>query len=199
MPRLLNSLSRFTALASLPALLLSISLPIRPAVAWNQFDVCVTELSTNGVDSQKAGVACSDALIPKELSLCVSRIKARTPIEPVIALDACYRVRRPVDLANCVVDVQAEVVNSAKTESKSSSDAETVTWETLASQPIGEIQSPSNAVLVSCQRSLLPGRHSECVIALSRDVQDTTPMKAMETCLSAEDFPRDLFPAYIPQ
>jgi hypothetical protein len=50
--------------------------------------------------------------------------------------------------------------------------------------------------LDSCRRSLLPGRYSKCVIAVSEEVSGISPANAMETCLSAEDFPRDLFPAF---
>jgi hypothetical protein len=54
----------------------------------------------------------------------------------------------------------------------------------------------STQILDSCRQSLLPGRFSECVIAVSRDVDKNNPSQALQTCLSAEDFPRDLFPSY---
>lgn len=172
---------------TLPAGLLLLGLPIVPAGAeldparLNQFDVCVTELSDSGIPSEKAGTACSDALIPKQLSSCVAQIKADTPVDPEKALAACYQVRRPVDLANCVSDIQRATLNSA---SKPKEDSG-------ADEP-----SLSEQALDTCRASLLPGRHSECVIALSRDVKGMSPLEAMDICLSAEDFPADLFPAY---
>jgi hypothetical protein len=139
-------------------------------------------LTNNGIPPEKAGTACSDALIPKELSSCVARIKADTPVDPEKALAACYQVRRPIDLANCVSDIQRATLNSASKPKETEAAAD-------------ELSLPEVA-LDSCRASLLPGRHSECVIALSRDVKGMSPLEAMDTCLSAEDFPPDLFPAY---
>ena len=48
--------------------------------------------------------------------------------------------------------------------------------------------------LDTCRRSLLPERHSECVVALSRDIPDLSPATAMETCINAETYPPELFP-----
>lgn len=149
----------------------------------NQFDVCVREIIAAGVSPSSAGTACADALIPKELSLCVTRIKNRSPLQGDDILRACYQVRRPVDLANCVVDIGRIIPATSqaqKQEEKSTPDATTLYGLTLD----------------SCRRSLLPGRHSECVIALSRQVKDSSLEYALNTCLSAEDFPRDLFPSY---
>ena len=74
------------------------------ATDWNQFDVCVTDLTTSGVDGNQSKSACAGALIPKQLSECVAMIRNGSPIEATPALQACYQVRRPVDLGNCVVD-----------------------------------------------------------------------------------------------
>lgn len=142
---------------------------------WNQFDVCVSQLKSNGVSDDAAASGCSQAIIPKEMSQCVNMISSNTKITGIVALQSCFQVRRPVDLGHCVVDIDKGVVGRNR-----STDEEDV----------------SMAALDSCRRSLLPGRHSECVIALSRDLSDFTPKKAMDTCLAAEDFPRDLFPAY---
>jgi len=54
----------------------------------------------------------------------------------------------------------------------------------------------SKQVLDFCRHSLVPGRCSQCVIAVSRGVDKNNPSQAVQTCLSAEDFPRDLFPSY---
>lgn len=86
--------------------------PSSPSVAYNQFDVCVKQMTSSGVSAEKAGTACADALIPKELSRCVVMIRSQTAINPDDALTACYRVRRPVDLAHCVVDIDNELLKS---------------------------------------------------------------------------------------
>jgi hypothetical protein len=183
-----QTLVRLLNIAVLPAGLLMLGLPNFPVRAeldpsrWNQFDVCVTEMTNNGIPSEKAGTACADALIPKELSSCVARIRANTPINPEKALVACYQVRRPIDLANCVSDIQRATLNSVS--------------QTKEDEAAAAGTSLSELALDSCRASLLPGRHSECVIALSRDVKGISPKEAINTCLSAEDFPADLFPAY---
>lgn len=188
MINLSQPLVRLLNIAVLPAGLLLLALPNFPVHAglnpgrWNQFDVCVNEMKNNGIPPEKAGTACADALIPKELSSCVARIRANTPINPEKALLACYQVRRPIDLANCVSDIQRATLNSA--------------GKTARDEAAAEGTSLSDLALDSCRASLLPGRHSECVIALSRDVRGISPKQAMNTCLSAEDFPSDLFPAY---
>lgn len=193
MPKVVPSCLRFASFLSLPVSLMLINLPAPNAIArsatdWNQFDVCVNQLKENGVAGDKAGTACSGALIPKELSECVVIIRARSPIDADSALQACYQVRRPIDLGNCVADIQKASLGGYTTPASRET--------TGAALPA---DSPSMVALESCRKSLLPGRHSECVIALSRDTANYTPIKAMDTCLAAEDFPRDLFPAYSQQ
>ena len=186
MPKIFQSCLRSTTLLSLPVGLMLLSFPMPNARAgnWNQFDVCVNQLTDNGVAADKAGVACSGALIPKELSECVSIIRSRSPIDADNALQGCYQVRRPIDLGNCVADIQGSTLGGYTGDKTTTGTA---------------TDSPSLAALNSCRKSLLPGRHSECVTALSRDTATYTPIKAMDTCLAAEDFPRDLFPAYVQQ
>ncbi|MEB3120807.1 MAG: hypothetical protein VKL41_06245 [Snowella sp.] len=185
-PEIFQSCLRKTAFFSLPVGLMLLSLPMPQAQAgnWNQFDVCVGQLKDSGVASDKAGTACSGALIPKELSECVVIVRRNSPIDADNALQGCYQVRRPIDLGNCVADIQRSTLGGYT--------GDKTTTGTV-------MDSPSLAALNSCRKSLLPGRHSECVIALSRDTATYTPIKAMDTCLAAEDFPKDLFPAYVQQ
>ena len=180
----LSHTMRLTAIACLPAGLLTLAIPIPPAVAGNQFDACVTQITSSGVPGDQAGTACAGALIPKELSSCVLTIKQKTAVPGEDALKACFRVRRPVDLASCVVEInnQTLATTAAVTETSASDGSK-----------------PILMALDSCRRSLLPLRYSECVTALSRDIQNLSPQDAMNTCLNAEDFPRDLFPAYTNQ
>lgn len=209
-----SSLLRRPALASVSAALVTTQLitlaPIAQAAGdWNQFDVCVTELLANGVDPDAAAAGCSEAIIPKEMSGCVSMIRNNTNIDGNVALRACFQVRRPIDLGNCVVDIDKGVLQGYRAPSEKTESAEAGTEgaeTTMVAQAQQESYTPfalvsddddlELAALQTCRQSLLPGRHSECVIALSRDVDDFTPAKAMNTCLAAEDFPRDLFPAY---
>ncbi|MFM1841677.1 MAG: hypothetical protein RLZZ490_410 [Cyanobacteriota bacterium] len=189
----------------------------------NQFDVCVTEMQRNGVSDDAAAAGCSEAIIPKEMSECVNRISGNTDITGNIALQACFQVRRPVDLSHCVVDINNGALKGYRptmTSETKSDDATAAGTTAENSTPMTTTDSPpptatppidptqtdglsalktddlTLAALQSCRQSLLPGRYSECVIALSRDITNFNPDKAMTTCLAAEDFPRDLFPAY---
>ncbi|GBE74413.1 hypothetical protein myaer87_16400 [Microcystis aeruginosa NIES-87] len=162
----------------------------RTAIAFgnnNQFSACISQIVRTGVSPQDAATACSEALIPKELSRCVVMIKSKTPIDGNLALQACFQVRRPIDLGNCVVDIHRAAPLFA-TNSLKQTETET------AKEP--DKLGISRQVLDSCRQSLLPGRFSECVIAVSRGVDKNNPSQALQTCLSAEDFPRDLFPSY---
>jgi hypothetical protein len=214
MPNFLNFSVRFAAIFSLPTLLLILSIPIRPAFAGNEFSSCIGGLVDSGVSPEQAAEACSDALEPKELAECVGTIRDETPIEAEDALTACYRVRRPNDMADCVVDIHADALNVSPAAQSDATKDETKSAQTPSSAPPAEADdrdssrptqleinqdtemSPSMMALDSCRRSLFPERHASCVIALSQDIPENSPAKAMETCLSAEDFPRDLFPAY---
>lgn len=153
----------------------------------NQFRACISQIVGTGVSPQDAASACSEALIPKELSRCVVMIKSKTPIDGNLALQACFQVRRPIDLAHCVVDIHRAAPLFAANSPK---QAETET----AKEP--DKLGISTQILDSCRQSLLPGRFSQCVIAVSRGVDKNDPSQALQTCLSAEDFPRDLFPSY---
>ncbi|ACK65435.1 conserved hypothetical protein [Rippkaea orientalis PCC 8801] len=186
---LLNPLVRCLAMTPVSVGLLTLGLPQFPAIAgddWNQFNVCITELAKYNVDREIGARACSDALIPKELSECVSMIGEATPIKGDDALKACYQVRRPIDLGNCVADIYNAIPSLSASETKQ--EDETMSEDT-----------PLLALLNSCRSSLRPGFYSECVIAVNREVRNITAVQALDKCLAAEDFPRDIFPAYEPQ
>ncbi|GBF82794.1 hypothetical protein [Aphanothece sacrum] len=182
MMTLLRKVSRLAAILPLPVGLFVLALPPSSVYAnsdWNQFDVCIQEMAIHGVSRDKAATACADALIPKELSECVSMIYAATRIPGEKVMLACYQVRRPIDLGNCVADVYNGIPAISRSEANSEAKESTLL-----------------SLLNSCRLSLRPGFYSECVIATSRGVPDMTPVKALDTCLAAEDFPRDLFPSY---
>lgn len=171
------------------------------AKANNQFDVCLKDLIAAGVTTEQAQTGCADALVPRELSTCVSTISNNTDIKAIDALKSCYQVRRPVDMGNCVVTINKNSILASTrktTMAKKEVEAETEKnlFATADDNTLTTKISPVMMALSTCQASLLPARHSECVVALSRTPQVTDPTKAMTTCLSAEDFPRDLFPSY---
>lgn len=167
--------------------------------AGNQFDVCLKRLVDSGVSVEEAQAGCASALIPKDLSSCVSHITRNTDITGIDALQNCYRVRRPIDMGDCVVSInKRSIAGYTQQSNKSQTEAENTGTDSMGvSTSMSDNQeSLVMLALTTCRESLLPARHSECVIGLSRTPQQTSPTEAMETCLKAEDFPRDLFPSY---
>jgi hypothetical protein len=149
--------------------LVAIALPTPPAVAYTDFQICAAQLVRfASVAPERASVACANALSPADYSRCVVTMSLRTPAITNDAITACTRVRRPVDLSTCVVDITNRSRDS---------------------------QVPS--VLEYCRRSLQPTRFSECVTGLTREV-DFATSKALDTCIAAEDYPRQLFPNFVP-
>jgi hypothetical protein len=152
---------RWTSLISLPVFLLGI--PNSPALAGD-IGTCANSLIIDGVSKSAAGIACSDALEPTDLSSCVADIKANTNIKGDDALQACYRVRRPDELASCVVDLSS-----------------------------GLAAEKSTMALDNCRRSLLPEHYAECTLDLT-SVAQIPSEEAMKSCITAEYFPSQVAP-----
>ena len=156
---------RLATLASLPAFLFTIAISPHSAGASN-FAGCASSLLNSGISEDDASAACADALEPTTLSACVKKIQGQTLVTSQDALTACYRVRRPQELASCVVRIDTN----------------------LASEEM------ANLALDNCRRSLLPKRFADCVVGLNNTISEVSGTEAIETCISAEDFPRELFP-----
>ncbi len=151
------------------ASLVTLAIPSRPANAFTDFQICTAQLIRFAtVSPDTASIACADALNPKEISRCVVTIAQISPTLKDNALFACTRVRRPVELGRCVFDITNR---SRGTE--------------------------ATRIIEYCRRSLLPGRFSECVTGISREVDAGLP-RALDSCLAAEDFPRNLSPSFAP-
>lgn len=151
----------WTSLISLPIFLLGI--PNSPAWAGD-IGTCANSLIIDGVSKSGASIACSDALKPIDLSSCVTDIKANTNIKGDDALQACYRVRRPDELATCVVNLSSS----------------------LAAEK-------STMALDNCRRSLLPERYAECTLDLT-SVAQIPSEEAMKSCITAEFNPSQVAP-----
>ncbi|MCV3213807.1 hypothetical protein OGM63_09840 [Plectonema radiosum NIES-515] len=123
----------------------------------NDYRVCAGRLLSVGVTPDAASVGCANALRPKELSLCVSRIQKQTQIAATDALASCKQARRPEDLAACVVGISANAKEAV-----------------------------NPAALNYCSRSLLPVRFAECVVGLRAET-DSAPVQAMDNCIDASD------------
>lgn len=128
------------------------------------YNLCAGELLDRGVTPDQVTIACSQAIIPPDLSLCVAKISRLTPVTANDALVACNRVRRPLDLSTCVVDIY----------SRSQGDKPSV------------IASSANVILDNCRRSLLPLRFADCVTGLSQQIS-FSPDAALRSCIAAEE------------
>ena len=168
---------RLIASVSFPTVLLTMTISQRPASA-SSIGRCVNDLIDSGVAREQAGAACSDVLYPKELSSCVGKIQNRTNIKAQDALQACYRVRRPQDLASCTIDLAQPAETPNKPPEASDKSAAAI---------------DNVAALNNCRRSLLPKRYAECTLGLQNNA-GLSSMKAMETCITAEFFPSTLSP-----
>ena len=124
--------------------------------ASNPFQLCTAELQRANISDVVASKACAQALIPEDLSECVLRMSLFTPTISEQALAACTRVRRPPELATCVIDIGRRAENA-------------------------QIVS----VLDHCRRSLEPLRFSECVVGLTVQT-DLAPANTLATCIDAE-------------
>ena len=95
------------------------------------------------------------------------------------ALDACRRVRRPLELATCVMMIHGST-------------------ETMPLDDNG-----SKLVLDSCRKSLLPERYGRCVVGfrnnpMQKSIVDasmtdrTKGLDGLNTCLDATDYRKDI-------
>ncbi|MGI0487280.1 hypothetical protein ACN4EK_17695 [Pantanalinema rosaneae CENA516] len=134
----------------------------------NDFDSCTNRLVGLQIAPEAAADACSRALRPNDISDCVSRISRNSPIAAGAALEACRQVRRPVEMARCVLDVRGQVSTAL-----------------------------DDTVLDYCRRSLLPDRYASCVTGVSRGAK-IAAAPALEACIDAYDFPREVDPTFIP-
>lgn len=134
----------------------------------NDYERCTQELSKRQLSTEDIASACARALVPRDLGNCVQRIVERTSVAAPEALTACRQVRRPLDLAACTVDIRNR----------------------LGDSNMGQ-------VLESCRRSLLPTRYADCVVGLAKSAKASTP-QALETCIDAYYFPREVDPTFIP-
>lgn len=134
----------------------------------NDYERCTNELSKRQLSTEDIASACARALVPQDLGNCVQRIVERTSITAPEALNACRQVRRPLDLATCTVDIRNRLGDSNM-----------------------------GSVLESCRRSLLPVRYADCVVGLAKSAKASTP-QAMEACIDAYYFPREVDPTFIP-
>jgi hypothetical protein len=113
---MLKSFNKFLGIATLTALqfgIFDLTFNAASAIAEEEregFDICAGELNALEIPPEKTSAACADALDPEELSVCVLSIAKNTEILAEDALNSCYRVRRPLELARCVVRIDEQIL-----------------------------------------------------------------------------------------
>ncbi len=144
----------------------AIALPVAPAQAgifdWlehpgNDYQSCAKDLNNAKIATDAASDACAKALHPDELAQCVTRTSTakNVKVTAVEALATCKQVRRPLELATCVVDIRQNTQDAAVVD-----------------------------VLDTCRRSLLPVKFSQCVVGLHKELK-LAAKPSMDSCIDA--------------
>ncbi|WP_238393254.1 hypothetical protein [Myxacorys almedinensis] len=110
----------------------------------NLYRLCAADLARANVPTAVVAEACSNAVRPDDLGVCVRRM-AEVQVAGVDALSVCRQVRRPLEAATCVVDIGRQAAQTAFAD-----------------------------VLDSCRRTLLPATFSRCVVGLNNDLNIAT-------------------------
>lgn len=131
------------------------------------FSRCTSRLLDLKLSVEEATSACARALVPSDLSKCVTKVSGVGGISAPDALSACRQVRRPEEMASCVVDINRNLNGATASD-----------------------------VLDNCRRSLFPDRFADCVVGSNR-VAKNPATEAMTTCIDGGYFPREVDPTFI--
>jgi hypothetical protein len=143
-------------------------IPLQTQRSQENYELCASQLLMHDLDEETIALACATAFEPTDLAACVSEIDNATEISAADAIDACREVRRPLELSNCTVRIDAAF---------------------MPDEPL--------KVLDSCRRSLLPVEFANCTVGINNHIVMDVDT-AMATCLDASDRVRDAFPTFIP-
>ena len=179
---IINSMVKASTLVGLGSVALLGLSNVLPAQA-NEYQSCSASLTEVKLDRLSVAQGCAEALHPQDVGTCVVRIvnsqSVNNKIVNLDALDACRRVRRPLELATCVTMIHQST--------------ETMPFSNDASK----------TVLDSCRKSLLPERYGRCVVGfrnnpLQKTIVDvamtdrTKELDGLNTCLDATDYRKDI-------
>ncbi|MEM6449889.1 MAG: hypothetical protein AAF703_06210 [Cyanobacteria bacterium P01_D01_bin.105] len=142
------------AYLALPLLTWS-SIGAAPAVAAPDYSGCTAGMMDVGISEADAIAACASARYPGNLGSCVVDVSELTPITADKALIVCGRSRRPLEVADCTINIHAAFFDSA-----------------------------SATTLENCGRSLLPEQYGSCVVDIV-DVTEAAVDTALTQCLRA--------------
>lgn len=134
----------------------------------NDYEACTESLIDDGISVENAAAACAGALDPRDISTCVDRILDGTDVTAVDALDSCIQVRRPREMASCVVMIDDDLDGAI-----------------------------AGNILEYCTRSLLPKDYADCVTGID-SATDLEASAVMETCIDADYvLPAILYPNFV--
>ncbi len=125
---------------------------------------CAADMTDSGVAQADAIAACAGARYPGALGACVVDVNEFTGLTANSALLVCERSRRPIEVANCTIDIHTAFLTE-----------------------------PSTEVLQNCGRSILPTRYSTCVIDIV-EATEVTVDTALTQCARAGYRPWTLRP-----
>ncbi len=149
-------------ISALPLVFSVMPLANPASAAKNKYEQCAGALMKLNLSPQEVARSCSQSLYPENLASCVVDIAGGTDILAEDALTTCRRVRRPLQLATCVVGISKV--------------------GTAADAP---------AILDHCSRSLLPESFSQCVLGLVNQT-DLGTTAALRYCIDGSDRDRNL-------
>ena len=141
----------------------------RTSPTEREFEACADILMDLDMSVPTIAEACGAAQEPKALAKCIDGISSNTSITSDEALAGCVRVRRPEEMAKCVVSLDAE-------------------FDEALSSP----------VLGYCSRSLLPDVFENCVEGLY-DPDTMDAMTLMASCVEVDyQAPQVFLPTFNP-
>jgi hypothetical protein len=184
---MLKSFNKFLGVSALVTLqigLFDLTFNSASALAEDRFEVCAGDLidldaqlpPEKKLTPEKISAACANALHPEELSLCVlSIVKNTNPgILAEDALKSCYRVRRPVELARCVVRINKQII-AQQVKPKEIEKTETETQEEISPQTPTTPETPIQIQPPTETPPQTPPQPKEIDLEKQTDKPPTTP------------------------
>lgn len=178
------------------------------ALVPKDLSFCVQNISKNtAIAPDSALKNCYLARRPRDMANCVVDINTKI-LTPVVNKNSTPSETKPENSQETTekpetsettetpeIDFNVEFNGSTENQQTNFNPEVNSNTENQETETTSE-ESPLMLALETCTSTIQPTRHSECVIGLSRTPQPMSPIKAMESCISAEDFPRDLFSPY---
>ncbi|MGF1478716.1 MAG: hypothetical protein ACFB4I_04425 [Cyanophyceae cyanobacterium] len=160
---------------------------------------CVLEIqSRTFISADEALEACYRDRRPIELAECVVDIR-QDVLEPYVVRISTINAPPTTEVPDSEEDIVPENGSDTVEDEDGTDTAEDTVEEAapsvgVATETLNELIQPITLLaLNTCRRSILPERHSDCVVGLSQGIPDLAPADAMEACISAETYPPETF------